>query len=411
MAITSGSTVKADITATPNVANYNGVDLKEKKTLLSNTIPQCAVVDYKNKYIYVLQCRQGGKNPDYGASQGDIDINKMDFSGNRVSTIRLVHGGTWDNTSTPYYNTEFNEYNYAKGGVTGFGHGTQMAIEYAPDGVYLWIDYESPSADRAKDLTEGITDCYVVGKKLVRVPATDNATFTYGDSRLKTFTLTSRIAGLVDSNFATVSIDNVNKLLAVKYVNDKNKMKVTTFSYYYNANYATSKAMSDIVFTELETFDAPLIRWPKAADNGWGTKVFANLIPNGWVIFGDYCYFYGGTAYWGESLDDGQLDWYSPKPELVTAGCYRFNEDGSYGVETRAGNHHVVCYNRKTKVKEVFHTEMYKSISPFRESEGMHIVPTLDSSGNVTALELIFGVANGVPGDRSWTLLSKKTTL
>lgn len=62
----------------------------------------------------------------------------------------------------------------------------------------------------------------------------------------------------------------------------------------------------------------------------------------------------------------------------------------------------------KTGEEKIFHTEAAKSLASFREPEGMSVIPTLDSKGNVTNLKLVMGFANGIPGDRNWTMMYKE---
>lgn len=407
MALTNGPSIKVDIRIPSRQLNFGKGDLWQKRTLMSATIMQSFTVDYKGEALYIAQCENGSRNPDRGATQGDVLINRVDYTGTRKKVIACRHADGWNGKSSLKYNKEFSEYNYVKEQVRGFGHGTQIALEYAPDGTYLWLDYDSPCVDRMKDHQKKLTDYYVVGKRLARIPTTGGATFKPDDPRLSTFTLTKRIKNLTDSDFATVSIDNVNRLLAVKYTNEKHKMMVTLFKITYTASYASTKRMGDIEFTELTTFAAPSVRWPKAANVGWGRKSFGNLIPNGWAIFGDYVYFLAGTAYWAKTEQSGQTEWYSPTPNMLASGCYKFEKDGTFVKETNAGNAHVICYNWKTGESDVARTEAGRTLR-FREPEGMSVVPVLDDAGNVKALRLLMGFAGGSPGKRHWSVFEKK---
>ncbi len=409
MTITNGAKVKVDIKSEAFTLNLGGVNLWEKKNLKSETIIQSPAIDYKNKQIFLAQSSAGATNPDKGGTQGDIDINVLNYDTTKKLVMELKRQQDWNGKNYLDYNTEFNEYNYYKEGVKGWGHATQIGLEYAPDGTYVWVDYDSECVDRVFNKSKGLSDFYVVGKVLARIPV-EKGVFLYNDKRVRTFTLNKRIPGLVKSDFATVSIDNVNGVLGVKYYNENNIMKVSLFDIEYTKDYLETKYMSDIKFTLIKTFDAPVVKWPKASKTGNAKKVYTNLTPNGWALFGDYVYFLHGTAYWSPTTATGQTDFYSPTKEMIEKGCYKFVGDEMVK-ETKLGNTHISCMNWKTLENETFHTEVAKSLAPFREPEGMAMIPTLDKNGNVTNLKLVIGFANGVPGDRNWTLMYKENNI
>jgi hypothetical protein len=421
--ITKGSTVVLDITAASNTTDFGGGQLWQETGFSSNTIEQSLVIDYKNNTdLIFVQSKSGATAPDAGGTQGDMDLNRMNYAGVRQNGMYLRHEEVgWGGDETDDFlaiNEEFNLLQLYKNNANGFGHGTQIALEYAPDGMYIWTDYESLCLDRTGNKTEGGygREGYTVGKRLVRFKYQDGKTYIYGDSTLKTFTLTSRIAGLLDSGWATVSIDNVNKLLGVKYIDHNKVMKCTIFSFYYNADYPTTKYMSDIIFTELFTFSVPSITWPKA--NEWGYPRWTqtpeeqgklnkgNLVPNGWALFGDYVYLVYGTAYFNSDVSSGgQNEWFSPTPAFLASNGGSIS-DGIGGTYTKAGNTQIIRYNWKTGVQVKSLTEAGKSLV-HREPEGCFMVPQMDEYGNVGALELHFAFAGGIPGARNWTLMNK----
>lgn len=137
---------------------------------------------------------------------------------------------------------------------------------------------------------------------------------------------------------------------------------------------------------------------------------YKDLSPGGFAIFGDYVYIFYGSSYWDKTGDSGQNTFYAPTPAMVTSGSYMFDENGEVVKSTKCGNSTLQCINRYTKAVETSQTEAGKSIT-FRETAGLFIIPTLDSSGNVTTLELLLGFAGGTVGSRDWTIMSKKTTI
>lgn len=418
MGITKGTNVKADISVATSNANLGGVDLWRKTGLECPTIMESFVVNYKgNKDLYIAQCTTGATNPDRGSTQGDIDLNRVDKNAVKQSVIRFRkpdESTYWNGSTTKQYNDFFENYNRIKNGIRGWGHPSQMAIEYAPDGAYIWVPHDCPMVARVLNQSDNMPDVYYQQTRLARVKLDDAQTYYTDEStqatRVKTFTLTSRIAGLTSPSNAIVSIDNVNRVLGVLYKDQDDVWKVTTFSMAYNSNYATSLKMGDIIFTELETTIVTPVRYPRVTQLGWSKMRYKDLSPGGFAIFGDYIYIFYGSAYWDKTENAGQNTFYAPTPAMITSGSYMFDEDGNFVKSTKAGNATLQCINRYTKAVETSFTEAGKSIS-FRETAGLFIIPTLDGSGNVTSLELLLGFAGGTVGNRDWTIMSKKTTI
>ncbi|WP_397537831.1 hypothetical protein [Rummeliibacillus pycnus] len=411
---TSGTAIKANITVGALNTNLGGGNINALPSS-QKTVLQSFVQDYKgDKSLILSQCKDGSTSPEMGGSQGDISLTKFKTTNALGTVTHLMHDesamtGTYLGT-----NSETEKSCYYKTGASGWGHGTQVAIEYAPDGVYMWADYDSPCENRAKNKSAGFDDGHPVGKIVARFPMYGTKSFegksnVYGDSQIKTFTLNKRIAGLLDSDSATVSIDNVNGLLAVKYLDENRKMKITVFKITYTDAYKTSLKMADITFTELGTINAPKVKWAKATSTGKADPDnIANLTPNGWGIFGDYIYLMFGTAYWTkDTAQGGQKEWFSPDSALMTANGGSMS-DGQGGTTTKLGNTQLMCLNWKTGTQELSFTEAGKSMV-HREPEGMFVRPTVSGS-NVTGLTVLMGFACDIPGHRKFSIYEKVTT-
>ncbi|MEV5429633.1 Teichoic acid biosynthesis protein C (Precursor) [Streptomyces sp. NPDC052701] len=86
--------------------------LRRKATLKEPTVLQSFAFDEVHRHLYVLQLRRGG------ADAGDLCLNKLDHTGERLGHMYLH----------------------------GFGHGVGMGVQHAPDGT-LWIWTEAHAED------------------------------------------------------------------------------------------------------------------------------------------------------------------------------------------------------------------------------------------------------------------------
>jgi hypothetical protein len=235
---------------------YNGQNLWQQQTLVESTILQSMAFDYKGKEtapnIYVMQCKAG--STDGGKECGDLVLNKLNPDGSQATAgstgTRLIHKhdgvGTFqieDEWSYKYLTT------YEKDGY-GFGHGTQIGIEYAPDGIYLWFDHNSMVINRT--LCDKSARWDVVGTQACRVKYSDSTTIKADSALVQPVTNTQ--LGIPDggqyvgSAYHTISIDNVNKLFAVKYVDytDNATMKVAVYKMDYTNYNGTAASINFI---------------------------------------------------------------------------------------------------------------------------------------------------------------------
>lgn len=390
--------------------NLAGNNLWQLQTLHQATILQSMAFDYKKTTpeIYVMQCKNGGTEG--GKTLGEMVINRLAGSGNNLGTAgtHLVH--RHDTTGETYaVESEWNKRemtNYEKTG-RGFGHGTQIALEYAPDGTYIWMDHNSPTINRTKTPVSAQWD--VVGTNLARVKYVDGAVYNPFSTQVQALS-NSKLnipSGLfkTGTSYHTVSIDNHNKLFSVKYVDhlDGDQMKISVYKMSY-ANYTDTA--NSITFTHQMTFYVERLPWWLAREDGTCSSKRGQLVPNGWAIFGDYIYMGYGTAYWNsqdalEAKVAGQWKFFSPDE---VGGTYYDGEP----IE-KVGNVHLRCYNWKTGelVSESF-TEAGKS-NIHRELEGLAILPTI-VSGVVKELKLVFAFAGGPTGNRDWSMFYKENT-
>ena len=424
MATTDTSLQKIDLSTASLQSGWGGSIIWEESTLVEKTILQSMAFDYKGKEtnpnIYVMQCKNGGT--DAGKECGDMVLNKLNSDGSQYYTgstgHQLLH--THDAT-TPCKQIEDEwsyEYltDYEPNGV-GFGHGTQIGIEYAPDGVYLWFDHGSLVINRSVADPGARWD--VVGIRPCRVKYVDGRISHPSSSEIQQLTPTK--LGLPDGemykgiSYITCSVDNINKLWAVKYVDETDpnrQMKLAVYKYAYTSAYSTTPTIANMTFTLQNIIDVPSLGFWLASADGMCRPDKQQLVPNGWAIFGDYLYLGYGTAYWGFEPDvksgavDGQFEFFSPKNLSDGGGAYW---DGT--PITHVGNTTLRRVNWKTGViEQEFVTEAAKSL-PHRELEGMAIIPFVDTNGAVTKLQLHFAFAGGVPGSRTFSMMDKEATL
>jgi hypothetical protein len=396
----------------------------QEQTLVESTILQCMAFDYKGKetdpIIYVMQCKGG--STDGGKECGDMVLNKLKSDATQYTTgstgHQLLH--THDATlPTKQIEDEWSyKYmtDYEPNGI-GFGHGTQIGIEYAPDGTYLWFDHGSLVINRGVADTSARWD--VVGIRACRVKYVDGKISHPSSSEIQQVSNTKLAlpdgAMYTGSSYHTISIDNVNKLLAVKYVDETDpdrQMKLAVYSFSYNSAYTTTPTPSNMTFTKLATIDVPRMGFWLARVDGTCSSKQRQLVPNGWAIFGDYLYLGYGTAYWTSLA--------SLAPGNHTAGQWEFFSPDSYSpgdtyydgtTIDHVGNTLLRRVNWKTGViEQEFHTEAAKSLT-HRELEGMSIIPFTDATGAVTKLQLHFAFAGGATGDRNFSMMYKETTL
>lgn len=421
--------------ATAPTANtdFGGGVLWQETSLTQQTIMQSLAFDYKSNptnpaALYLIQCKNG--SADGGSRLGELVVNKVNSAGANTGsagmTLNHLHDGSGGShmirPDKPFYPfwSEYNGY--------GFGHGSQIAIEYAPDGTYLWIDHGSPAI--ARDITQMDLDSPtttatmpndgewdVGGLGLCRVKFVEGATYLPNDSHIQRVDMWNKMGlldgqlGQWDSNvkWTQCSIDNINKRIAVAYCESDDyegkTLKMSIFSYDYN-NYVTGNVNS-INFTLVKSFTIPKIDWWLARDNGYCSSAKDTLTPQGFALFGDRVYFMNGSAYWTTSgSTSGQQMFFSP--DAITDFGGKYNDGTSIA---KVGNHFLTRYNWQTgTVEEQIQTEAGKS-DTHREPQGMHIIPQVDGSGNVTALTLYWGLAGGITGARHWGIFQKYNTV
>jgi hypothetical protein len=401
------STVYVGLSAPSNPDNY-GTSLTHKTNTIHPTEVKSFVVDYLSNpsapaNIYMVQSKPEGT--DAGPKLGELLLNKMTNAGVNTGTsgMSLLHKhGTGADVYDENPNNYFYPY-YQEGGGYGFGDGQQIAIEYAPDGTYIWMNWNSPAVNLATSLDGGKWD--VSGMGLCRVKFVEGASLKADDVAVQTLDLTKLALqtaqlGMWDTGmkYVSVSIDNVNKRLAVFYTSptDNNVLKVAIYSYDYN-NYANT--VNSINFTYIKTITVPRVSWWLARANGDCSSEVSNLPIQGWALFGDFLYFGHGSAYFTASGSTyGQQKFFSPS----TIGGTYF--DGT-SVD-KVGNMHVSRYNWQTKTLiEEFHTEVAKSYT-HRELNGMFIVPTV-INGIVRKLELHMGITDGDSSQWNWSIYNK----
>ncbi|WHY89237.1 hypothetical protein QNK12_16130 [Neobacillus cucumis] len=386
----------ANLYVDPDFASYNvkfGIHTGIKKKALSQvTVGQSFAVDYRGKLenpiLYVAQCRNKSLAGDRGAEHGDLVINKLDATGNLLGTMYLNHHhfkNSYESSPGRFYegiNDNFRAF--------GFGHGSQIAIEYAPDGAYLWTDCLSEVIDTVKTLSSKRYD--VAGDALCRFIYKDGS-YTPDSPDIHVFNPID-FFGTIGVNYTnlSISIDNEFHRMAIKYKDHLNNGK------YYVAIFQISYVGNKPTFSLLNSFLYPVINWWEVNSNGNPIQVKSPLSNQGMSLFGNYLYTQHGTAYHNADL-------FSPTDITENGGFY---PDGT--PIKLVGNHHITQVDWSSGVMVDYnHSQAYRTLD-YREPEGLFMIPTKDDSGNITALELCFGYASGPNGARLWTLYSKKRT-
>lgn len=405
----SGSTVTTD---------FGGGTLFQKTGLADKTIPQSMAFDYLGQAMtpagFIAQVKSA-VNGDGGRQAGELYINRISASGSITSNMKLLHSHV-DKTVK-----ESDGIYYEKSPAVGFGHGTQIGYEYDSNGSkWIWVEINSRVADASKTKED------MNGRQVARVkysaggtvkPHSDGVQWLHWNKLWKNG---ERSTSSADYKDVTVSVDNVNKLLCLKY-NYDGTMKLSMFKMKYNSSYKSDPTMDNIVFTHLGTFNVPRLKWWGATSTGKAdSSNVKQLTPNGWAIFGEYVYLGYGTAYFNTDTTKGQNIFFSPTPAQVKAGI----KDGNGKTVTKCGNTHLRCFRWTTATgttldeSEVYssHSEAGKSLV-HRELEGLSIIPrTTRGTGNansneestVTSLELVFCFAGGEQGNRNFSFFSKK---
>ncbi|MDR4949801.1 hypothetical protein [Neobacillus cucumis] len=386
----------ANLYVDPDGASYNvffGTNPPIKKKILSQvTVGQSFVVDYRGNFtnpnLYVAQCRNKSISGDRGAEHGDLVINKLDASGKVLGTgmyLNHFHIKNSYESSPGLFYEGFNNNIRA----FGFGHGSQIAIEYAPDATYIWTDCLSEVIDTVKTVSSKRYD--VAGDGLCRFIYKDGS-FTPNSPEIQVFTPID-LFGTIGANYTnlSISIDNEFQRMAVKYKDNLNNGK------YYAAVFQIAYIGSKPTFTLLNTILYPVINWWQVDDNG-PINTLSPLPNQGMSLFGNFLYTQHGTAY-------HHANFFSPSDITENDGVY---PDGTPIL--LVGNHHItqVDWSSGTMV-DVNHSQAYQSLD-YREPEGLFMIPTKDATGNITALELCFGYASGPVGARRWTLYSIRHT-
>lgn len=412
--------VLVDLAGASINTDFGGGLLWQKTGLSANTMMQNIIFDYKvdptKPEMYLVQCENGSS--DGGSKAGELVVNHMNYAGTAITAaMKLLHNHSdiaarMDGIAT-----------FREVGGRGFGSGTQGAIEYTVEKIpnatnpsqldslsetYLWLDCGSPVINRT--LTSDKAEFDVTGNHLCRIKFNAGSTARPNDVTVQELSV-KRLFEKSDFGAqvsrATVSIDNVYKRLAFKYLDENTgEMKVSIFQMDYS-NYKNH--VSEINFIPLSTFKVPTKSWWKANSDGTCSSTKAYLYASGFTIFGDYIYFGYGSAYWAPTGSNfGQQDVFSPSTASGTYG------DGT--AITMVGNTHLRCYDW-TKVntngdmilvKEVM-TEAGKSMT-HREIQGMHAIPTVDENGNVTKLRVMFTFSGGMVGARTWSVFEKENS-
>lgn len=390
----------ANLYVDPDSASYNvtfGTNPGIKKKALSQvTVGQSFVVDYRGNFtnpnLYAVQCRNKSIAGDRGAEHGDLVMNKLNAAGNLIGTgmyLNHVHfNNSYESIPGRFYEG-FNDTNRA----SGFGHGSQMAIEYAPDGkTYLWTDCLSEVIDTVKTVSSKRYD--VAGDGLCRFIYEDGSFTPNSHEKIQKFTPID-IFGPIGANYTnlSISIDNEFHRMAVKYKDNLNNGK--NYVAIFEIGYDLEKKPT---FDCKKTILYPVINWWEVDDNGDPINVQSPLHDQGMSLFGDFLYTQHGTGY-------HHAKFFSPKAISENDGVY---PDGT--PIKLVGNHHITQVDWNSGVMVDFnHSQAYPSLD-YREPEGLFMIPTKDAIGNITALELCFGYASGPVGARKWTLYSTKRT-
>lgn len=404
-------TIKVKLLSGTDAADFGRGPIVTKRELQMSTIMRSLTTDYRNRtdnpLFFIPQIHTGA---DSGGKKAEILVNRVNDVGDNVwpSSMHLVRNPS---TSTARYKMESPEdyfYNVThETNSRGFGHGSQIAIEYAPDGKYLWIDHNGPVIDRDKTTDEGEYD--VRGEQLCRVKYITDAVYNSKSPEiqpLKMEDLGLPAGGYFKGcGYVSCSFDNVNQIFAVMYIDytDGLKRKVAVYKYDYTGYTDTVKSIN---FQYVAKYTVPNREWFIARKDGSCSTAKAALPLKGFTIFAGYIYFMWGTAYWAEeSLPYGQSDFFSP---TSVGGTY---SDGT-PIEKR-GNMVLQSYrwgNGQFTLTEDVHTEAHYS-QKHREPQGLDIVPFQDATGKITALKLVMGLAGGETGDRYFSIFQKHTVL
>lgn len=405
------STVKVNLISATDPADFGRGTIVNKRELQMSTIMRSLTTDYRartdNPLFFIPQIRTG---TDTGGKKAELLVNRVNDIGDNVwpSSMHLVRNPS---TSTSRYKMESPEdyfYNVSHETYSrGFGHGTQIAMEYAPDGKYLWIDHNGPVIDRDKTTDEGEYD--VRGEQLCRVKYITDA--TYNSKSVEVQPLKMEDLGLPAGGyfkgcgFVSCSFDNVNQIFAVMYTDytDNLKTKIAVYKYDYVGYANTAKSIN---FQYVAKYTVPKREFFIARKDGKCSTKTAPLPMKGFKIFAGYIYIMWGTAYWApEGSNYGQQDFFSPQE---VGGNY---SDGT--PITKRGNTILQSYrwgNGAFTLDQETHTEAHYS-QTHREPQGIDVVPFQDANGNVTALRLLMGFAGGVTGDRYFAIYQKHTVL
>lgn len=386
------SNLYVDLHKDANNVSFGTNPAIKKKALSQVTVGQSFVVNYRNNLtnpnLYAAQCRNKSLTGDRGAEHGDLVINKLSAAGSVLSTMYLNHHhfkNSYDSIPGRFYegiNDDFRAF--------GFGHGSQIAIEYAPDNVYLWTDCLSEVIDTVK--TESSKRYDVAGDGLCRF-IYKNGSFTPDSPEIQVFTPID-LFGATGANYTnlSISIDNEFHRMAVRYKDN------LLGGDYYVAIFQISYTGNKPTFLLLNTILYPIIDWWKVDENGDPIPVQAPLPYQGMSLFGNYLYTQHGTGY-------HDANFFSPSNITDNGGVY---PNGS-PIQI-VGNHHITRVDWSSGIMVDFnHIQAYPSLD-YREPEGLFMIPTKDALGNITALELCFGYASGPVGARLWTLYSIKRT-
>lgn len=397
--------VKVDFNKDYRVVNFGAGDLLEKNTLQQKTVPQSFVLDYKGREstpaIYIMQCT-GGKY-DEGRSTGELTLNKFNTAGNRTSIMELRHShsktepiqkdGIW----------------YETGNAKGFGHGSQIGIEYDSNGkTFFWTDINSPVTDTTWTNANLVSSISVFGVQVARFEYTAGRLVKPHSEGIQW--LHWRQLGLdpdtsLYSN-ASLSIDNANKRLAIKY-SYCGVMHFAVYDMFYTKEYKDNPIISNIKFVLASKSIAPKFMWWTCDENGKSTNLKTAHTANGWALFGDYIYAGYSTAYFSTNSRLGQKTIFSPTPEDVKNGIYY----GDGKKVTKAGNTHIVTYDWKEDMKCVDESLIDTGGNlVYRELEGIFIQPEMEEC-MVKALNMRFIFAGGETGSRTWSMFENKTEI
>lgn len=375
-------------------ANFGGVNLFNKGTMVDKTVPQCFGMDLERNRIFLFQAKNTPSNKHGGGNYGEL----------AVSLVRPDDGSLVKHMYLKHYHKQASE-----GGSYGFGHGSQIGLEIDPKGrTLIWVDHKSKVKVPS---TRGV--------QLARVKYSNDATVTADENNVATVEpvpwcrfgekFNQRFPDTKDITNPSVYFDTVNSVLTVKLFY-KGTGFFQVFDVSYNLCYKDDPTVKNMVFNPRVLVKSPPAPKAHVLVNGKATSTLKGLDPNGFAQYGDFLYcMYGRSYNIASDNPSGQNEVLSPTPAQVRAGV----RDGNGNLVKKVGSTHIVIFDLTEKDSkgfplEVDHmiTEAGKSLK-HREPEGLFIQPTFNADKKLVALELYFCLAGGLSGSRTWSLYKK----